>query len=84
MPSKKYTQEELDYAKALGKRINYVRKRRGMTLKDLSASMNKLRSITQLSFYERGVALPNPYVLLQLGEALNTKDGWLHAGKAKK
>ena len=83
MPSKKYSQEELDYAKELGKRINQARKHRDMTLKDLSTAMNKLRSITQLSFYEHGMALPNPYVLLKLEETLGIKDGWLHSGKIK-
>ena len=76
-----YTKEELAYAVVLGKRLRKIRKHRKLTLKQLSEKIDKIKSVAQLSKYENGESLPNPYVIMEIATTLKINISWLVTGK---
>ena len=62
--------EEVVFVKELGSRIHSLRKKLGMTQRDLSNAVNI--AATNISFYEHGIASPRAYNLLKIAKALKT------------
>ena len=84
MKKQNYTAEEFKFAKALGERLRKARKHRDMTLKALSEALEGVRSITQLSVYERGIVLADPYIISLIAKELQVNACWLFTGKKTK
>lgn len=89
----KYSEEEKEYAKNLGKRLKDARLKwtetseddpttfRKKSLKDVSKELGSFRSAPQLSRYENGETMPNPFILILLADALRVDLLWLIEGK---
>lgn len=84
MANKRHTDKEKIYAKELGERLNRARLYRKKTLKEVRAGIDEIRSIAQLSNYEKGKSLPNPYIVVSIAKMLDVSPTWLFTGRSKK